>query len=57
LRDYEALPKAIKGFIKGCKRAGLKWGGDFPNKDSVHFDDDLYFADRALYEELYRLYQ
>jgi len=57
LNNYESLPKAIKNFITGCKIAGMQWGGDFPIKDGVHFDDRLYEKNSKLYEELYKKYQ
>ncbi|MDR1220161.1 MAG: M15 family metallopeptidase [Treponema sp.] len=57
LRSYNALPHAIKNFITGCKRAGMRWGGDFSTPDPVHFDDNLYLRDKATYNRLYLLYQ
>jgi hypothetical protein len=57
LRNYASLPQAIKNFITGCKRNGLRWGGDFTQSDPVHFDDNLYLKDKRTYDRLYREYQ
>jgi hypothetical protein len=36
------LPDGVSGFIKAIQDdAGLRWGGDFSDKDPVHIDDNL----------------
>jgi hypothetical protein len=57
LRNYEALPQAIKNFISGCIGNGLRWGGFFSVSDPVHFDDDFYQKYPQTYNELYLEYQ
>jgi hypothetical protein len=57
LKDYEALPRPIKNFISGCIRNGLRWGGNFSESDSVHFDDNLQLRDPGTYNKLYLEYQ
>ena len=57
LSNYASLPQAIKNFITGCKRNGLRWGGDFTRSDPVHFDDNLYLRDKRTFDRLYREYQ
>jgi hypothetical protein len=57
LDDFHNLPQNIKDFINGCKRNGLRWGGDFSVSDPVHFDDDLYHRDRETYNRLYLTFQ
>lgn len=32
------LPPEIQAFIQSVKSQGLRWGGDFAQKDTVHFD-------------------
>ena len=37
-----ATPASPVGkFITKVKQKGIRWGGDFPKKDPVHFDDGL----------------
>lgn len=57
LANYNSLPQAIKNFISGCKRNGLRWGGDFTVADPVHFDDNLYLRDKKTYDALYLEFQ
>ena len=57
LNRYDELPEKIKVFLVGCRISGIRWGGDFPVQDSVHFDDNYYTKNQVRYEELYRKYQ
>jgi hypothetical protein len=57
LGNYASLPQAIKNFIAGCERNGLRWGGRFSDPDPVHFDDNLYLRDKRTYDRLYREFQ
>jgi hypothetical protein len=42
------LPEGVKGFIKAIQTdPGLRWGGDFGDKDPVHIDDGLNRDDAA----------
>lgn len=43
----------VHNFIQACKGAGLRWGGDFGKKDSVHFDDGLNVKNITLWNEKY----
>ena len=35
----DTQPAATQAFVKAAKAAGLRWGGDFTERDFVHFDD------------------
>ena len=38
----EDLPSPVRRFLHGVRAdSNLRWGGDFADKDPVHFDDDL----------------
>jgi hypothetical protein len=49
------LPTAVKVFIDDVKVAGLRWGGDFSDKDPVHIDDGLNVNDAAAWDARYKL--
>jgi hypothetical protein len=49
------LPAAVKGFIDDVKAAGLRWGGDFSDKDPVHFDDGLNVDNPTGWDARYKL--
>lgn len=52
------LPEGVKGFIEAIQSdSGLRWGGDFGDKDSVHIDDGLNVNDPAAWEERYKATQ
>lgn len=42
-------------FINGCKAIGLRWGGDFAKRDTVHFDSGLNIRNPKLWQEKYNL--
>jgi hypothetical protein len=35
---WNKLSQAAKDFITAVKAAGLRWGGDFTDRDPIHFD-------------------
>lgn len=49
------LPAPVKGFIDDVKGAGLRWGGDFTDRDTVHIDDGLNVNDAAKWDARYKL--
>lgn len=49
------LPKAVQGFIDAVKKAGLRWGGDFSDRDPVHIDDGLNLNDSKGWQDRYKL--
>lgn len=42
----------VKDFIDDLKALGLRWGGDFHEKDPVHFDDGTNFRNPDLWHKL-----
>lgn len=49
------LPTAVQGFIDAVKKAGLRWGGDFSDRDPVHIDDGLNINDAKAWQDRYKL--
>lgn len=45
-----------ESFIKDVETKGLRWGGKFKAKDTVHFDDALNLRDPKYWHELNKLY-
>lgn len=45
--------KNIQEFIDKLKSGGLRWGGDFKVKDTVHFDDGLNVNNSELWVKKY----
>lgn len=39
--SQDPLPAPVAAFITAVKAAGLRWGGDFQQRDVVHLDDGL----------------
>lgn len=49
-----AYPKGeIKEFIEAVKKEGIRWGGDFKEKDVVHFDYPLNIKFPEQYKQIY----
>lgn len=42
----------ILDFIEKCEAIGLRWGGRFKKRDSVHFDDGINIRHPEKYKEL-----
>ncbi|MCW3081699.1 M15 family metallopeptidase [Segetibacter sp.] len=47
----ESSTGVVRQFIETVKQKGLRWGGDFHEKDPVHFDDGLNIRNPEEYKQ------
>jgi hypothetical protein len=57
LGNFSTLPQPVKDFITECKSNGMRWGGDFSQRDPVHFDSGLNVNNPTEWKRLYGIYQ
>ncbi|MDR0495229.1 MAG: M15 family metallopeptidase [Treponema sp.] len=57
LDNFSTLPQPVKDFITECKSNNMRWGGDFSERDPVHFDSGLNVNNPTEWRRLYITYQ
>lgn len=44
----------VKKFIQEVKDRGVRWGGDFAKKDTIHFDNAMNIKNPKRYKEIFK---